>query len=473
MIKINKFGKNFLSLGFANIFSQILLFITTIYYARILGTGEFGNITVAQSIVLYFTMITLFGIQTFGTKMVSKNESSISEIVSETTSFRLVISFICIIVVSIIAIFTHKGNTFTYILILFGLTLIPLALNIDWAFNGIQEMKYTAVFNILKTLIPLILVVIFLKKGWTILIPIFTLIGLIIGIAFEYTVFIKRKRYKVYFKVNKDIMHKYVKLGYPFLLSGVLSMISNNVDKIIIGFTRSSSEVGIYQSAYTLISFLMNVCAIIFLPAFPLFVKYYFNKDTDSLINISNQISKIISVIIVPIFAGGIVLSKQIIVLVFGEKYSSAYISLSILLVYILVLFVREIFGYQLNAWGREKTYLKIIFISAALNLVLNLIITPIYGIIAAACITTCTEFVNLIFMQKSCWKVIKTRYLFNLVTAGIPTFFMTLCALGLKYLGIHVIFNIIICMIVYILLCFAFRILSVKELKKYFASGR
>ncbi len=61
VFKINKVVKNMMSVGVSSIISQLSMFFMVAYYARILSVEGFGKVSLAQSILVYFTMITLFG----------------------------------------------------------------------------------------------------------------------------------------------------------------------------------------------------------------------------------------------------------------------------------------------------------------------------------------------------------------------------------------------------------------------------
>lgn len=463
---MNKLIKNFLSISFANLLGQLVSFIVVVYYSGIIGKENFGKITLVQQILLYFTMVVLFGIQTYGTRVVSSNKENIDKVLGEIIAFRFLVSIICFICVCTIAFFINKDINFKTIFVIFGVTLIPTALNIDWLFNGLQEMQHNAIYSLCKNIIPSVIIFLFLKNQNSMhLIPIAMLIGLCVGVIYQYYIVFVKYNYKLKLKLDKEIIYRYSKFGMPFLLSGFFSMINNNVDKIIIGFTRGDGEVGVYQAAYIFVSFLINLSAVLFTSTFPLLVKYYHEGRENELKKICNGISKLVAIIAVPIFIGGSLLSKDIILL-YKREFFEAYKPLNILLFYILILFIREIYGYQLNAWKLEKKYLKIIIISSTANLILNLILTPKYGMIAAAWITTVTEFINLIFMRRCARKVIVTKDYFYVLQAFIPGIIMALAILGLKYMKINILIIILIAIIVYFLFALITKVITIKEIK-------
>ena len=91
---MHKLLKNFLSTSVANVVGQLVGFISILYYSRVIEEYNFGVIAYAQQFVLYCTIIVLFGVQTFGTKLVINKEKEESLLLSEISSFRLIISCI-------------------------------------------------------------------------------------------------------------------------------------------------------------------------------------------------------------------------------------------------------------------------------------------------------------------------------------------------------------------------------------------
>jgi O-antigen/teichoic acid export membrane protein len=468
VFKINKIAKNFLSVGSANLVSQLLAFLIGTYYAKILGPSDFGNISVIQAIMVYFTMIALLGLQTFGTREISKNRESASVIVGDILSIRLIVSVVCFLIITLIA-FLNNDVIYRTLLIFYGLTVFPSALNIDWVFVGTQNMHFNAFYNIVRNLIPFVLILLFLKSSKDVnLIPLFTLAGLTIGFLYQIYIYLKIEKLKITFKLNWEKTKQYLKSGMPFLISGILAMINCNVDRIIIGYMRSSGEAGIYSAAYYIILFLTNVVTVIFMPVFPQLISFYHEKKFEALEKLVNSIAKVIIMVCVPATVGGILLSKKIILLLFGKDFYTAYIPFSILMVYILLLFVRETYGYGLNAWDREKIYLKVVAVSSMVNLVLNLIFTPKYGMNIAAIITLISEIINLILMRKYAREVVNVSMLKYFIKILLPTLVMAMGIIIFNYLNINVLLNITLAIVIFFVCVVSFKYFTIKEIKSF-----
>lgn len=460
---MHKIFRNFLSTGFASLIGQLMTFLVTAYYANIIGTSKFGEITLAQNIWLYFSMVVLFGISTYGTRLVTSNKREVKKYMRGALSFRILLSILCFVCIILVALLSGKDNSFKTVLIIFGLSLFPTALNIDWIYNGLEEMQHNAVYVILKNIVPCVIIYIFFRGNYSLnLIPAAFLIGLICAALYHLMMLYIREGIAFKPTFDKKELHGYFNGGLPFLISGLLAMINGNADKVIMGFSIDTSELGIYMAAYTFINFLISFSSLIFTPFFPSMIKAFNDKEMEKLKGLTTSLSKIIIMLVLPITFGGIILSKDIIMFFFKrQEYARGYIPFCILLIYIFTLYLREIFAYQMNAFRMEKKYMKIVFFSASANLILNIILIPHYGMIAAAAVTFLTEFINFYFMRYYAFRVLQTPILANIAKAFVPTVIMSLWVVTLKYFNINILINISSAVVIYFVMLMIFKLLD------------
>lgn len=231
-------------------------------------------------------------------------------------------------------------------------------------------------------------------------------------------------------------------------------------------FSRGSEEAGIYGSAYYIILFLINIETMIFTPVFPLIINYFNSKNNEALKKLMDNTSRIITAFIMPMVVGGVLLSKEIIILLFDSSFEAAYAPFIILLVYALILFFREIYGWGLNACNMEKKYLKAVTLSALVNLVLNLIFTPKYGMNIAAIITVISEVINIIMMRYYAKRVILVSNYKNIAKAILPCTIMAIAIIIFKYFNVSTVLNIILSALIYFILILATKYITLGEIK-------
>lgn len=448
---------------------MLFAFLSSIYYVKVLSSNGYGNIATIQAIMIYITLAVLYGLQTYGTREISKNKNSVNIVAGNIIFFRILILLVSYVFIFLLTAIFIKDYEFKWLFVFYALTLLPSALNLDWVFIGLQKMHYNATYNIIRNLLPFILSVIFIKKNSDIyLIPVVVFIGLTLGLLYQLYIFYVKEKLRLKPELNLHTIHKYIFIGSPFLISGVLATINLNADRLIISFTRGKTQAAIYAVAYLVISFLMNVVVIIFTPVMPSFINLFHKREFGKLSILGNNVAKIIVLVAFPMVFGGIILSEDIINL-FKKEYSSASAPFSILLLYILILFMRELYGYGLNAWNMEKEYLKIVIISSVTNLVCNLALTPIYGMKAAAIITVLSEIINYILMRRQAKSVMNVKYSLYIVkvipSLAVMLFFVAI----LKYYNVNVIVNILVAMFSYIVSIFLTKYISINDLKSFF----
>ena len=247
-----------------------------------------------------------------------------------------------------------------------------------------------------------------------------------------------------------------VKLSFPFFFSGIFATINCNIDTIFLGYMTNPVEVGLYNSAYKIINMLIVIATIIFTPVYPILIELYNNENSinfNKLTNLVNIVRKIIMIISIPILFISFILGKNIISTFYGETYIEASNVLSILLIYVALLYIRELYGYRLNACGLQNKYMKIVCFSAFINIVLNIILIPIWGMIGSAITTLVSEIINLIFMyyisQKYKYiknvnnylvKIIVSSLIISIICVFIKTYFSNAILISIIGLSIYII---------------------------------
>jgi len=129
----------------------------------------------------------------------------------------------------------------------------------------------------------------------------------------------------------------------------------------------------------------------------------------------------------------------------------------------------------MISAIGKPIIVTKIVAIAAAINIILNIILIPIFDITGAAIATTISYIVTLILSTIKLTKFIKIsppwktwlKILFSgIIFAGV--IFLVLSLLNLN-IWLEVLFSFIAATVVYFILIFVLKIIRFKEIKVLF----
>ena len=111
-----------------------------------------------------------------------------------------------------------------------------------------------------------------------------------------------------------------------------------------------------------------------------------------------NDVLNILLVFIIPAMIGLVILGRDVILIIAGEKYLVANTSLSVLSFSLIFALLSSLLNQcVLLPYLRERVFLKSSFISATLNIVLNLFFIPKYGCVGAAITTLISEMMMVI----------------------------------------------------------------------------
>jgi O-antigen/teichoic acid export membrane protein len=177
--------------------------------------------------------------------------------------------------------------------------------------------------------------------------------------------------------------------GFYIMLQNSIAFLYTQVDSILIGHFWDAADVGIYAIAVLFAETLTLIPSAVQRVTVPMIASMYGKMDVIGVSNLffstlkKSFIVTIISALII------VFLAPTLIVLLFDETYLSCYPSLLILLIGYTVSSALIAVGATLSSIGKVRIPFRISAVSAALNVALNMVLTPHYGIEGAALATT------------------------------------------------------------------------------------
>lgn len=237
---------------------------------------------------------------------------------------------------------------------------------------------------------------------------------------------------------STPLFKQMVSYGLPLVVSGFAGTLLTLGDRYIIGLFMTASDVAIYSVPYNLCTYLQAILLTAFEFAFiPLIMKEWSSSRINKVNYEIARVIKLYCIAAFPIAFAVIALGDQFIVLLASEKY----IASSKILPYVVVgellkgLFTPIVIGLQFH--NQTKTIVKITWLVVAVNLLLNIILIPIYGILGAALSTLICYILLLISGRVVSVKTLKVKLpWFGIITPLTSSIFMYCIILGFeKYL--------------------------------------
>ncbi|MGY3777175.1 flippase [Isobaculum melis] len=372
-LKNNKIVGNFFSLASIQVLNYILPVVTLPYLMRVLDLNSYGAYGVAQAMTQYFILFTDYGFNLTATRDISKqreDKKRVSEIFSSVMSAKvllLVVSFVILVLISLIVPNFRKNillNILTFGMVV-GSVLFP-----TWFFQGIEEMKVSALLNALSKIFFTIGIFMFVKaKGDIYLVAILNSLGYIIAgcIALGIAIF----KYKVRFvRPSFKQIRGQMREGWDIFVSNIASSIYTIGNTLLLGAFTNNTITAYYTGADKIITACSSVISPIIQAVYP-HVSRLMNESKIQVIKLTRKIWIGITIVI---GAGCVVLlffSGWIFPIVFGEKYNDSIILIQIMSFLPLIRGWTNVFGVlTMINFGYQRFLSKIYFFASMISLV-------------------------------------------------------------------------------------------------------
>ncbi|MEK6889283.1 MAG: flippase [Nanoarchaeota archaeon] len=415
--------KSSLLIFVAIILSKILGYVYRMVVARYYGPEVYGLLILSFTIFGWFVMFSQLGVGAGILRDVSfyrgkKKEDKVSFIVKFFISFLLTTGIIAGVILFIFSdiiaekIFSNSGLSIFLKFFAFMLPLAGLRTVLSILMQAYEKIEWlTFLSKISDNLIKFIALVVLIYFGIGLInIPISYLVAAVITVLISY-LYCRTSLKKIFsMKPKKDIkiIKGIFRYSLPLIFFGVSMSLITQADSFLIGIFRSVKEVGFYNAAVP-IAFLLEISVDLFGQMFfPIVAKEYARGNIDLVKQLSQQIGKWVYIIGLPLLILFLIFPGALIKTFFGEEYLVAVNALRFLSIGVMFMSIFAISKILLLIRGESNLIFKDTLIVLVLNIILNLLLIPKYGINGAA-VATMVSFIllGLIFAFQS-WKYLK-----------------------------------------------------------------
>lgn len=425
--------KNTLSLLGSGVMAQLLGFILVIYLARVLGPGDFGKINFAMACLACVALAANLGMPLWGTREVAADKSRARGLIPTIVSLRLVLSVGGFLLLVLLALAVNKSAEVKWLIVLFGLGLFPLAIGLDWVFQGLERMEFIGLARLVTAGANLILVLALVRGPDSLLwVPGCALLAALMGAVL--LILALRRRYgSVGLRWNWPAAVDILAQAWPLGVSMILIQIIYYADTILLGFMKSDADVGVYNAAYRIVLVVITSGAFYFDAIFPV-MSHYHRVDPARLKNLVTHTARLMAGAGVPIGIGGTWLAGPIMNVIYGERYAGSAGVFQIMIWTAVLIFFNMIYARGMWACNQQRAYVGIVAVQAAANIGLNLALIPLWGLRGAAASKVAAELLGLYFYYRQFSRVVRVPLAPYLLKPVLAALVMS----GLLYAGIR-----------------------------------
>lgn len=406
--------------------NMLFPFFTATYISHVLMAKGVGQVSYAQNIVSYFTIIAALGIPNYGTREVAKireNKKNVNKLFTELFSINFVSTTVCMLAyyIMITSVSVFQQNSKLYMVV--GLAIIFNYINVDWFYQGIEQYGYIAKRSFVIKLISLVCIFAFVRdEKDTVIYALIYCLGIGGNNLFN---IINLKKYNVKFVLRDVRIKRHLKPIIILLVSVIAVELYTMVDTTMIGIFCSDENVGYYTNAMKLVKILISVVTAIGGVLLPRLSYYRMQGKNDECSKIVNKVFSIMMYIFVPCEIGILLVAGQVMPLFFGSSFEPAVLTLRLSSLLICTLGFSNLFGTQvLLTYGAEKKLVGCTIAGAVINICLNAILIPLFAQNGAAIASVISETVVTILAMFFSSKYIKIylekRFVISVVVSSI-----------------------------------------------------
>lgn len=373
------------------VYHMVLAFVVGLLTARYLGPNNYGLINYAATYTSFFASFCTLGINSVIVKNFVDHPDEEGETVGSAIILRTISSVLSVVMMMCITFIADNGEKTTNIVVfLCGIGVIFQVMDtLDYWFQSRLESKYSAFATVISYTVVSIYKVWLLVTGKSVeWFAVSTSIDYLVVAIILLIVYKKRNgpRFSCSMRKAKELF----KSSYHFILAGLMVSIYGSTDKFMLKQLLNEAEVGYYSTAVSLCNTWVFLLTAIIDSLYPVILQSFNNKELFERKN--KQLYSIVFYISVSVSIMFSVLATPVVRILYGKAYIAAAAPLRIITWYTAFSYL----GVARNAWivsYNKQNYLKYLYIGAAItNVVLNVIMIPLWGASGAAFASLLTQ---------------------------------------------------------------------------------
>lgn len=371
---------------------QVLSVLSGLLIARRFGPGIYGELSFAFVIVGYFMIATDFGMTTIAIRKVAQDRGNYSSylytyIISRISLSVAVYAILILVVYLVPGFFRVSG----LLISTYGLLLITTCLSITWMFVAVQKMEYQGTCDVFEKILYVAFIFAgVLAIGNYYVVPISMIVSSTAAAVLGW--FFLKRQYPLKDKTfDKGFFRELLTCSWPIGLSNGASRVNYNMDTIFLQMYHGSIVTGQYSAAYRIIGVLLTLGTFLSAALYPMICeKATGSKETmESLLNQSARIILLLLVFPACVLSAA---GNEIMAVLFGSDYESGGTAMAVLSWVPPILLISRLYGNTLTAINRQTTFMIMIIVSALLNIALNFLLIPSFGMIGGGVATIVAE---------------------------------------------------------------------------------
>jgi O-antigen/teichoic acid export membrane protein len=359
---------NFGSLGASAVISRLAGLATNAVLARRVSTAGFGIAGVAQSITVYFGLLSDLGLGTVAVREGAQNPGRLQRVISAMLGLRLSLACVASLLGFLVTPYLPFSEAARSLFRLYLLTLPIQALSVDWIFRAVQRMHWNTILQFVTAILTLVMTIILVQQPRDIL-----RVAGIAAIAAAVTAFLGiialiRQGYHARPTFSLPEARYFLGQSLPLCAATLGILLYTQANNLILGAVRGEIDVGLYAAAARLSQVFYQPIWLYFAAMAPALMQSWAHtpERARSLLSTSIRLTAITSI------GCGLVASSAgpwILVKIFGKLFVDSAQAFEIMVWTGAVIAIGHNWGEMAIAAKKNRLLVESTFVGAAVNL--------------------------------------------------------------------------------------------------------
>ena len=347
--------KNLLALAAGDLGSRLLGFLINVYLARVLLPSAFGVMNIGLSVLGYLALVASPGMQVLEARNSALVAGADEQRVNSVLSLRLVLALGCVVVTGIASLLLISPAEVRESVILFALCLLPMAMFLDWFFQGKEQFTTLSIAKLITYGCYGIIVLLFVhSKDDIVWIPLGLTAGYTLATLFLFGAF---RRFGAFaFVWRPDEWRRILAGSVPVGVASFLAQSAINLPPLALGWFVATAQAGVFSAALKVVFAMLMLDRLLNALLLPVLTRYASAKREELSFLLSVVVKSVLALTL-PLTVGSALLAAPIITVIFGSSYGDAAVLLQILMGYFLFTVLNSVCVCTLIAFQKEKEY--------------------------------------------------------------------------------------------------------------------
>lgn len=391
-MSLRRLLSGFAAMASATFFAQVSGFVVLVVLARRLSPGDIGAYAFALSLIGYFAIPANFGVTVLGTRDLAQHPQDARAIMGEVTLLQAFVGVVPYVALVALAPVLAVDGASRAILPIVGINFLFEGLALMWVLYGSSRFAVIAIARAVGSAVFAAGCLLFVHEGRdAVTVLAWVTVAGVVATGVITAAVALREQGLPDVRGGVGRLTRRFRFSAPLGIAAVMISIYYTLDSVMLGYIKTTDVVGVYAIAYKLPLAVIGVGA---LWASVLFPHASALAQTDRRA-VREQLELFASLSFVgslPVLAGSLLVADDLLPRLFGPAYASGSAPFAILMATAALVFVTINYGTTALALGLERANAIAVTLGAVVNLALNFVLIPPFGMKGAAFATLAAE---------------------------------------------------------------------------------